>query len=423
MHEPRPAGAELVDAGLLELGLEVGEGAEGRVDRVGERAGGLAAAVRAHALPEQRVVVVAAAVVAHGGPLVPGRLSRFCRTSSIGVSAQLGALERRVRPCRRRPGGACRGAPASWPRRRGARARRSRTAAAGLRRPCRVSFAGRDRMGSITRAAAHEAPRRAGRSARPSAARPRRAVARDAARPHQAPWIRSNAYGSSAAAIARDGRLGQRDEVRVAVHEADVGDVRDDLDDVAARAARHGRRRRPPSAARSRPRSGRRSGSASGRRRGRASRPSHSSIGGSGAHDPLRVVGVQEHRAVEAARPLDHRRSSSAGGRSRCRGARRASSISRRVASSSSGMQSHSTCRSPCGTSSARWPIANFGSVPMPVSPPSSRSPFVWPARSSVERRPRLPASGDVLARVLADRAAGGGASVSANWVPQVTQM
>src|SRR4051812_36258869 len=49
VHEPRPAGAELVDAGLLELGLEVPEGAECRGDRVRQRAVGLAAAVRAHA--------------------------------------------------------------------------------------------------------------------------------------------------------------------------------------------------------------------------------------------------------------------------------------------------------------------------------------------------------------------------------------
>src|SRR3954469_13746442 len=65
VDEPRPAGAELVDAGLLELGLEVVERAERGGDRVSQRTVGLAAAVRAHALPEQRVVVVPAAVVAH----------------------------------------------------------------------------------------------------------------------------------------------------------------------------------------------------------------------------------------------------------------------------------------------------------------------------------------------------------------------
>src|SRR4051794_30590142 len=70
--QPRPAGAELADTGGLELLLELVERAERVVDRAREVAVGLAAAVRAHGLPERRVVEVAAAVVAHGAPLVLG---------------------------------------------------------------------------------------------------------------------------------------------------------------------------------------------------------------------------------------------------------------------------------------------------------------------------------------------------------------
>jgi hypothetical protein len=36
------------------------------------------------------------------------------------------------------------------------------------------------------------------------------------------------------------------------------------------------------------------------------------------------------------------------------------------------------------GTTSARWPIAKRGSVPMPISPPSGATRFTWVARSSV---------------------------------------
>ncbi len=73
MHEPRPAGAELVDTGFLQLGLEVREGAEGRGDRLAQRTRGLTGWVgsrRRHALPEQRVVVVATAVVFDGSLLI-----------------------------------------------------------------------------------------------------------------------------------------------------------------------------------------------------------------------------------------------------------------------------------------------------------------------------------------------------------------
>ncbi len=98
MHEPRPARAELVDAGVLELGLEVVEGAERRVDRAG--AGRRRARRRRPGLmplPEQRVVVVAAAVVADRRRACRRAAARgSCSTSSIGLSAQLGALERGV---------------------------------------------------------------------------------------------------------------------------------------------------------------------------------------------------------------------------------------------------------------------------------------------------------------------------------------
>jgi hypothetical protein len=69
-HEPDPARSEPRDARGLELLLEGVEGAEGGGDRGGQLARGLAAAVRAHGLPEQGVVEVAAAVVAERALLV-----------------------------------------------------------------------------------------------------------------------------------------------------------------------------------------------------------------------------------------------------------------------------------------------------------------------------------------------------------------
>jgi hypothetical protein len=96
VDQPRPARAELVDAGLLELGLEVREGAERGVDRLGERAVGLAAAVRAHPLPEQGVVVVAAAVVAHGLLLVLRQRVEVLQDLLDRLAVELGALQRCV---------------------------------------------------------------------------------------------------------------------------------------------------------------------------------------------------------------------------------------------------------------------------------------------------------------------------------------
>src|SRR6266571_1848264 len=62
--EPRPAAAELADGRLLQLLLERVVAAEGARDRVAQPAGWGAATSRAHDRPEDRVVGVAACVVA-----------------------------------------------------------------------------------------------------------------------------------------------------------------------------------------------------------------------------------------------------------------------------------------------------------------------------------------------------------------------
>ena len=67
------------------------------------------------------------------------------------------------------------------------------------------------------------------------------------------------ANGSSRADDPPHRRGRQRDEVRIAAHEAHEAAVLHHLDDVAAQAARPGRRRRPPNAAPGHPRNGRRS--------------------------------------------------------------------------------------------------------------------------------------------------------------------
>ena len=70
--EPNPAAAELFDAGIVEFGLKVFEVAEGFGDRIGDGAGGIAAAFGLHDLPEHGVVDVASAIVADGGADVLG---------------------------------------------------------------------------------------------------------------------------------------------------------------------------------------------------------------------------------------------------------------------------------------------------------------------------------------------------------------
>src|SRR5229473_8399281 len=55
-HEPSPAAAELAGRRLLELLLELVEAAEGLLDRLEDLTGGLAAAARPQAIPEEGVV-------------------------------------------------------------------------------------------------------------------------------------------------------------------------------------------------------------------------------------------------------------------------------------------------------------------------------------------------------------------------------
>ena len=103
----------------------------------------------------------------------------------------------------------------------------------------------------------------------------------------------------------RDARLGQRDEVGIAVHEADVRVVGDDLHDVAAQqragAARavapvqHGAAREVPAAADERQPVA---------ELARLAFPQLDERVGAG--DPALVVGVQQHRAVEARCPVGH---------------------------------------------------------------------------------------------------------------------
>src|SRR6478735_6406479 len=56
VDQPSPAGAELGDAGLRDLGAELVVGAEVCGDAIGDRTGGGAAAVRGEAVPEEGVV-------------------------------------------------------------------------------------------------------------------------------------------------------------------------------------------------------------------------------------------------------------------------------------------------------------------------------------------------------------------------------
>ena len=118
----------------------------------------------------------------------------------------------------------------------------------------------------------------------------------------------SNSYGSSAAAMRADLGLGQRDQVRVAVHEADVAAVRDDLHDVA------GQQRAAPVGAAGPVQDG-----AAGEvpaaadqrqpvRRGSSVSPSQNSIAGSGRMTHSRSSACSRTGHVEAVRPLDHRR-------------------------------------------------------------------------------------------------------------------
>ena len=97
--------------------------------------------------------------------------------------------------------------------------------------------------------------------------------------------------------------------------------------------------------------------------------------------------------------------SSSAGARSRSRARPPRDSIAAPVSSSSSVTQSHSTLAAPCGTSSARWPIANLGSRADADRARPRRGSRWCVGAQRLERGPLLPVDGHVLARVLADRA------------------
>jgi len=96
VDEPRPARAELADAGFFELALEGVEGAELLVDRGTQVAAGLATAVGAEHLPEQRVVVVAAGVVTDRALLVIGQAGEVGQNLLDVLVGPLGALQRGV---------------------------------------------------------------------------------------------------------------------------------------------------------------------------------------------------------------------------------------------------------------------------------------------------------------------------------------
>ena len=92
VDEEAPAGAELLGGGFVEELLEVGEAAEVLGDLGGDVAGGFAAAVGLHDLPEHGVVDVAAAVVADDAADVLGDGARCLSRSSGGFLAELGVL-------------------------------------------------------------------------------------------------------------------------------------------------------------------------------------------------------------------------------------------------------------------------------------------------------------------------------------------
>jgi hypothetical protein len=79
---------------------------------------------------------------------------------------------------------------------------------------------------------------------------------------------------------------------------------------------------------------------------------------------------------------------------------------------------------SPNGTSSARWPIANDGVVPIPTSSPCSRIVFSWSAASSASVVHCCPvAAGTYWRQSVQIGQDSGGVSASGNWVPHALQM
>jgi hypothetical protein len=93
------------------------------------------------------------------------------------------------------------------------------------------------------------------------------------------------------------------------------------------------------------------------------------------------------------------------------------------VASSSSVTHSHSTLPIALGTTSARWPIANRGSVPIPISSPSRRTVLTWVAARSPIVVQRCPSTGTHWRASSQIGQASGGRSEAPNWIPHVWQM
>src|SRR5262245_11415673 len=91
IDHPRPAAAEAARAGFVDLVLEGIEAAE----RAGDRAGRRTAGVRAHDLPEHRVVGMAAAVVAHRRANVFGYRVDVAQQILDALGLQLGVLLQR----------------------------------------------------------------------------------------------------------------------------------------------------------------------------------------------------------------------------------------------------------------------------------------------------------------------------------------
>src|SRR3954451_14422286 len=97
-------------------------------------------------------------------------------------------------------------------------------------------------------------------------------------------------------------------------------------------------------------------------------------------------------------------------------------STSAAVVSASSVTQSHRRFEPANGTSSARWPIANFGVVPMPTSLPSRSIVFSWSRCSAARVVHCWPSGGTYWRGSTQIGHSGGGSSRSANWVPHATQ-
>src|SRR5437763_15967921 len=95
INQPRPALPELIDSLVLQVFLKLREGAESIVDRARQIPVRLAAPIRAHPLPEERVVVVPSAVVAERGLLV-AKLAEVLEHLLDGLVNPLGPLDRRV---------------------------------------------------------------------------------------------------------------------------------------------------------------------------------------------------------------------------------------------------------------------------------------------------------------------------------------